>query len=191
MKKKDLITALIIGEISAWLIVIISKSFVERLPFWWLLLIALPILSGLGMLIALFFEKRSVVFYQFSKFFLVGLMNVLIDLGILSLLIVLFKADKGLWYSVFKGFSFSLATVNSYFWNKLWTFGTEKGKFDQFLIVSLIGLLINVGTASLIVNLVSVPFGLTAGAWAIIGALGGSLAGLTLNFLGYKFIVFK
>lgn len=191
MKKKDLITALIIGEISAWLIVIISKSLIERLPFWWLLLIILPVLSGLGMLIALFLEKRSVVFYQFSKFFLVGGMNVLIDLGILSLLIVLFKTDKGLWYSVFKGLSFLLATVNSYFWNKLWTFETEKGKFDQFLTVSLIGLLINVGTASLIVNLISIPFGLTASAWAIIGALGGSLAGLTLNFLGYKFIVFK
>ena len=145
-----------------------------------------------------------VVFYQFSKFFLVGVMNVLIDLGILSLLIVLFKMDKGLWNSVFKGFSFLLAAVNSYFWNrnwtfsertdfwnKLWTFGTEKGKFYQFLNVSLIGLLINVGTASLIVNLISIPFGLTANAWAIIGALGGSLAGLILNFLGYKLIVFK
>ena len=135
--------------------------------------------------------KKGDIFYQFSKFFLVGGMNVLIDLGILSLLIVLFKIDKGLWYSAFKGFSFLLATVNSYFWNKLWTFETEKGKFDRFLAVSLIGLLINVGTASLIVNLISIPFGLTAGAWAIIGALGGSLASLTLNFLGYKFIVFK
>ena len=143
--------------------------------------------------------KKGDIFYQFSKFFLVGGMNVLIDLGILSLLIVLFKIDKGLWYSAFKGFSFLLAAVNSYFWNKLWTFAPQRrirrgggsAGFGQFLTVSLIGLLINVGTASLIVNLISIPFGLTAGAWAIIGALGGSLASLTLNFLGYKFIVFK
>jgi len=57
----------------------------------------------------------QVVLRQFSKFFLVRGMNVLIDLGILSLLIVLFKIDKGLWYSAFKGFSFLLATINSYF----------------------------------------------------------------------------
>ena len=135
--------------------------------------------------------KKGDIFYQFSKFFLVGGMNVLIDLGILSLLIVLFKTDKGLWYSVFKGFSFLLATINSYFWNKNWTFETKKGKFDQFLVISLIGLLINVGTASLIVNLISIPFGLTTGVWAIISALGGSAIGLIWNFLSYKFIVFK
>ena len=70
--------------------------------------------------------KKEDIFYQFSKFFLVGGMNVLIDLGILSLLIVLFKIDKGLWYSAFKGFSFLLAAVNSYFWNKLWTFAPQR-----------------------------------------------------------------
>ena len=131
MKKKDFITALIIGEISAWLIILISKNFIENFPLWWLLPIILPILCGGGMMIALFFEKRSIAFYQLSKFFLVGGMNVLVDLGILNLLIFASGIAAGLWYSVFKGISFLVAATNSYFWNKHWTFETERGFIRQ------------------------------------------------------------
>ncbi len=128
---------------------------------------------------------------QFTKFFLVGAMNTLIDLGILNLLIFASGISFGLWYSVFKGVSFLIATTNSYFWNKRWTFESSQKKFSQFLIISTIGFVINVGVASFLVNLIGPQASLTVKVWANVGALAGSAIGLMWNFLGYKFIVFK
>ena len=155
------------------------------------------------MMVALFFEKRLAILYQFAKFFLVGGLNVLVDLGVLNLLILVSAVSSGLGYSVFKGISFLVAVTNSYFWNKNWTFKKDgillhssipenkKGEFGQFLVVSAIGFLINVLTASLVVNLVGPQFGLNVKTWANVGALMGSVVGLLWNFIGYKFIVFK
>jgi putative flippase GtrA len=191
MPRKDLIAALVIGEICSWLMLFIAKNLVKSLPGWWLLPIVFPILCALGMLVALLFEKRLAILYQFAKFFLVGGMNTLVDLGILNLLIFFSGISSGLVYSLFKGTSFLVATTNSYIWNKLWTFNSTKGKFSQFLVVSAIGFVINVGIASLVVNLVGPQFNLAAKTWANVGAIMGSVIGLLWNFVGYKFVVFK
>jgi putative flippase GtrA len=128
---------------------------------------------------------------QFTKFFLVGTMNTLVDLGILNLLILISGISSGLEYSVFKGISFLVATTNSYFWNKRWTFKSSQKKFNQFLIISTIGFVINVGVASFLVNLIGPQAGLTTKVWANIGAISGSITGLLWNFVGYKYIVFN
>jgi putative flippase GtrA len=199
MPRKDLIAALVIGEICSWLMLFIAKNLVKSLPGWWLLPIVFPILCALGMLVALLFEKRLAILYQFAKFFLVGGMNTLVDLGILNLLIFFSGISSGLVYSLFKGTSFLVATTNSYVWNKLWTFAPQRrirrgggsAEFGQFLVVSAIGFVINVGIASLVVNLVGPQFNLTAKTWANVGAIMGSVIGLLWNFVGYKFVVFK
>ena len=191
MFKKDIIVSLVIGEICAWLMLLISQNLLANFSFWWLVPIVFPLLCAAGMLVALFFEKRFFLLYQFAKFFLVGGLNVLVDLGVLNLLIFVSTISSGLWYSIFKGSSFLVATANSYFWNKGWTFKSSQNKFGQFLIVSAIGFLINVLTASLVVNLIGPQLGLNSKVWANVGALTGSVVGLIWNFLGYKFIVFK
>jgi len=202
-KQKDIICAMIIGEISAWLMLAIAKNIIRSLPFWWLLPIVSPILCGLGMVIALAFKKRLAVLYQFAKFILVGGLNFLIDLGVLNLLISTSGIKAGVWYSVFKGISFLIATANSYFWNKLWTFQpltsllhnnevkNANKEFGQFLMVSIVGFLINVGVASLIVNIIGSPLTVKPEIWANVGAMTGSIAGLMWNFIGYKLIVFR
>lgn len=128
---------------------------------------------------------------QFAKFFLVGLLNTLIDLGSLNLLILVSGIGSGLWYSAFKGASFLIATANSYYWNKRWTFKSNQKKFGKFLVISAVGFVINVGVASFLVNLIGPQANLTIKVWANVGAITGSLIGLMWNFLGYKFIVFK
>ena len=201
--RKDIIVSLIIGEISAWLMLVIFKNLVWPLPAWWLLPIVFPLLCAAGMWLAIFLGKRLAVLYQLAKFILVGGMNTLVDLGILNLLIFVFSISSGLGYSAFKGVSFLAATTNSYFWNRIWTFSKngpllhssrpekETGKFGQFLVISTIGFLINVGVASLVVNFIGPQFGLAIKTWANVGALVSSLLGLAWNFLGYKFVVFK
>lgn len=132
---------------------------------------------------------------QAIKFVLVGTLNTIVDLGVLNLLIFISGVASGLGYTAFKGVSFILAVINSYFFNKFWTFksrgGAAKREFVQFFVVSVIGFGINVGVASLVVNIIGVKLGIAPKIWANIGAVCATLAAMTWNFLGYKFIVFK
>lgn len=145
------------------------------------------------------FIKKYPIVPQFIKFSLIGFMNFFIDIGVLNLEMYVSGKSSGLYYTFFKAFSFLCAVVFSYFFNKYWTF-RDKTKtqpvrqFSQFLFVSIIGMLINVGTASTIVNYVApkITFITLAGkVWGNLGAVGGSAAGLIWNFIGYKFWVFK
>lgn len=197
MEKSDLIIALIIGGIIGWFGLGILKNLELEIKIWYWIL--LPIFSSffcLGFLwIACFLGKKFLVIWQLSKFILVGVLNTFIDLGVLNLLILVSGIASGLPYSIFKGLSFIVAVTNSYFWNRFWTFekslGIKGKEYTHFLIISIIGFLINVGTASTIVNLIGPQFGLTSKIWANVGAIGAALVGMSWNFLGYKFIVFK
>ena len=139
------------------------------------------------------------IVFQAGKFVLVGGLNTLIDLGALNVLMFLSDIKTGVWFSVFKGISFTAAVVNSYILNKFWTFkstGAEKkGKeFVQFLIVSIFGFGINVGVATLVVNVISPQFpysGVSEVIWANIGAISATFCAMAWNFIGYKFFVFK
>lgn len=195
MKKSDMLAALVIGEVCAWLILAVFKNLRVDLPLVWALPVVLPILSLAGLWAAYFLGKKISVLWQVAKFGLVGILNTLMDLGILNFLIFISGIAEGLPFTVFKGASFSLAVINSYFWNKFWTFrgkGTATGKeFIQFLLVSVTGFGINVGLASLVVNFVGPQFGLTKELWANVGALAAVSLSMVWNFAGYKFIVFK
>ena len=117
-------------------------------------------------------------------------------LGILNFLMWTSGIASGVLYSVFKGSSFALATVNSYFWNKFWAFEkkeTEKtGKeFLQFFSVAGLGFLIHLSVATLLVNVVGPQFGLSEKIWANLAAIVAIFFGFSWNFFGYKFLVFK
>lgn len=150
-------------------------------------------------------EKNKIknLIQQFSKFFLVGIMNTGVDLVILNTLMFLSGIASGLGYSLQKAVSFLGAVTFSYFLNKYWTFQdkskeSEGKKMSQFFAVSFIGMLINVGTASLVVNYLQTPIAtalnlpeLDPKLWGTFGALCGTAVGLFWNFIGYKLWVFK
>jgi putative flippase GtrA len=86
--------------------------------------------------------------------------------------------------------------INSYVWNKFWSFDKKSAdnlgkEFTQFLIISSIGLLLNVGITAFVVNIIGAPTGFSEKAWANVGGLTASVLVLTWNFVGYKFFVFK
>ena len=199
MKKRDVISAFIIGEISALIFLLILR-FLEVSPliinFANFFPIILPVLSITGVYIISLFEKRWPALFQAGKSFLVGILNTFIDLGILNLLMWVSGIASGSLYSTFKGLSFACATVNSYFWNKFWVFEKREmekaGKeFLQFCLIAGIGFLINLSVASFLVNVIGPRFGLSEKIWANVGALIAVFFGFSWNFLGYKFIVFK
>lgn len=140
---------------------------------------------------------------QFAKFFLVGVMNTGVDLVILNIEMILTGVATGVGYSIQKAVSFLGAVTFSYFINKHWTFkdntkGDEGKKMSQFFAVSFVGMLINVGTASLVITYLQTPITNILGLpvldpkiWGTFGALCGTAVGLFWNFIGYKLWVFK
>ena|SRR3990167_3993329 len=134
---------------------------------------------------------------QFGKFAVVGVANTLVDLAVLTFLIYLEPSGRaGVLYALFKAIAFIIANLNSYLFNKFWTFKGEGGEkktsveFSQYFIVSVIGMLINVGVATAVVTYVIPPFSMLEKYWPQVGALFGTAFGLIWNFVGYKFVVF-
>jgi len=200
-RKSDILASLIIAEADALLLLFILKTIKVQLPpilapFLPFLPLILPFLALFYIFVGSLFKKRFSAVFQFFKFTLTGSLNTFIDFAVLNLLIQAFQLASGWYFSFFKIISFSCSAVNSYFWNKFWTFKKKETKvgtkeFSQFYLITGISFLINVGLASLIVNVIGPQFGLSETLWANVGALGGVLGAFIWNFLGYKFIVFK
>ncbi|MFH1129264.1 MAG: GtrA family protein [Patescibacteria group bacterium] len=196
MKKKDLVVVFILSEIIAvFLSFILTVNKFDLFPAWFLFIIV-PILAIIANFIASFVGKKIPIIFQLARYFTVGIANTVVDIGILSLLMLISGIAEGNAYSVFKGISFIIAVVHSYLWNRSWTFGATRTKktkqeFSQFFIISIIVFIINVSIASLIVNMIGPQFGVSKELWATIGACIGSVVSLVCNFMGYKLIVFK
>lgn len=178
-----------------------AKFWPAIVPFF---LLATPI----GLRIAFFIGQKIAIVYQVAKFGLIGVLNTLVDLGVLAFITLLFgsyfqiKSTDILigtitFYSIYKSISFIIANISSYFWNKYWTFDQGKKKqskseFIQFFAVSIVGFLINVFVATFVFKVViGSLINLTDGQIGLIGAAFGSIAGLAWNFIGYKLWVFK
>lgn len=208
--------AAVIGEIAAWLLLVLGRALINPEAYdkfsgpLYLLPVVLPIVCAVCFYIAFLISKKISVIYQVAKFALVGGLNTLVDWGILAFLIFFFRkffitepeevlfavfSVTIIFYSLYKAVSFVLATLNSYIWNKFWTFKrqakeTVSKELTQFIIVSIIGFLINVGIASGIFKFIAPAGGLNPDQWGIIAAVFATAVSMIWNFLGYKFIVF-
>lgn len=162
------------------------------------------VLTLLGLVIASWIARRIPAIWQIAKFVVIGGLNTLVDLGILTWLSSVALPAETPWltvlgatiafYSLYKAISFILANINSYYWNKYWTFHANDSsrpatEFTSFFAVSIIGFIINLSVASAIFHLVHLA--LTSNQIGLLAAAIGSIAGLAWNFLGYKFFVFK
>jgi putative flippase GtrA len=132
---------------------------------------------------------------KFIRFALVGVVNTLIDLGILNLLIFIFGVVQPLSFSIFKGISFVCALVNSYFMNKNFTFESKENSpktFSLFVFYSLIGFLVNVASSSFMFSfLEGSQLDLNTHILATISGIFGTVLGLAVNYISYNFLVFK
>lgn len=160
-----------------------------------LIVLLFTIFADFALFIVSLLAKLIPIVLQVAKFAAIGALNTLLDLGILNILILISGVAVGYWYSLFKACSFIIANINSYFWNKHWTFGiSDKAnvkEFGEFLAVSLVGFGLNIASASLVVNVITAPQNISPERWANIGALSATVISLIWNFIGYKFFVFK
>ncbi len=202
-RKSDILSSIILGEMVAVFLILISKNLERDIPILdilikskWLIFLLVPALATLGVYVTFHLGRRRPVLFQFGKFITIGLSNTAIDFGILNLLILLTNVERGYLYSLFKAFSFIVAVTNSYLWNKFWAFESPETKgtgkqFIQFIIISGVGFGINVASASFVVNVIGPVGEISPRLWANIGAFAAIVISIFWNFLGYKFIVFK
>ncbi|MEK7078284.1 MAG: GtrA family protein [Patescibacteria group bacterium] len=190
--KRDAVLSLIVGFLVGVFMLSVIKNLEIALPInKYVILVSFPILSLVGIYV---FYRISLVWrpfiFQFGKFFVVGGLNTFMDLGILNFLILITDITVGVWFSVFKAISFIITVVNSFFWNKYWTF-QKSGNFFLFFLVVSGSFLLNVGIASVMVNIIGHPANISPKLWDNIAALSSLVLVLTWNFLGMKYIVFK
>lgn len=208
MKKNDVVVSAVIGELVAiyflWAFGELNSVSVKfGLPqgsIFWILPISFPILAVAGLWIAYILGKKIKLIFQIAKYFLTGAFVTLVDLGILKFLMAASGITSGIIYSVFKGTSATIAFLTKFFGAKAWVFeksGKEQKKeekiveFGSFVVVSVIGIAINVGAASFIVNMIPPQAGLSSQSWGSIGGIGAAFVSYLWNFFGYKYFVFK
>lgn len=162
-------------------------------------LIFFALLAPIALLIASWIGKKLPVIYQFAKFAAVGSLNSSIDLGILNLQTLLWGGDPRFLstslFFIFKSVSFLAATTNSFFWNKMWTFGdrehTTSGTLVKFYVITAITYALNTGVATGL-KVIGPMGGVPANVWVnVLAPVCGILVALFANFFSYKFLVFK
>ncbi|MDZ7798481.1 MAG: GtrA family protein [Patescibacteria group bacterium] len=123
---------------------------------------------------------------QLIKFGIVGFIGTAIDVGFLNLLHQVFEVMVYLAATI----SFILAVINNFVLNKYWTFKDKKAylakshvQFFQFIFVSVIGLLINLGLMYLLIEYFGFWYN-----WAKLGAI---IVVLFWNFFANKFWTFR
>lgn len=197
MKRSDVIAGAVAGFLIAILAIAVLANLAVRLGVLrWALVILLPMFTVAGLAIASWLAKFWQPLWQIAKFLVTGALNTLVDFGVLNFLIYLTGITAGIWFVFFKSISFIGAVTNSFFWNKWWTFEDRARlgvgrQYVKFITVSTVVFFVNVGVASLVVNVVGPQWGIDPKIWANIGALAASIVSFAGNFLGYKFLVFK
>lgn len=199
MRKKDTIFAIVCGLAVAWIAADFFKG-PEGYPGWFFFFIV-PALSVIGLWLVDLIGKKILFVKQAGRFALAGAFADVIDIKVFQLLFLLAPFSL-----VFKGISFLIATVVKYLANKHWAFPARIGYAEgvaggrkndiikeliQFFVVTLGGLILNVGSFYYFTKIMGPQFSMPVKAWTELSIIFSALVVAIWNFSGYKFIVFK
>ncbi|OGD86369.1 hypothetical protein A2870_00630 [Candidatus Curtissbacteria bacterium RIFCSPHIGHO2_01_FULL_41_11] len=194
MSKKDSLLSAAAGlGVAVFLVpTLLNTNIGSKIPLFPLSLLALPVFTYGGMFVASIIGRSFPILWQLAKFALVGVLNTAIDFGALNFLIARTGVVSGPLIIALNATSFSLAVINSYFWNKGWVFPEgKKSNFLTFFAVTLVGLAINSGVVFILTTFVSPVFVTSSKLWANLAKVLATGLSLVWNFLGYRLIVFK
>jgi putative flippase GtrA len=194
---RDVAIALLVGFLTGALAIPVAINLAIPIRLRPILLpFIFALLFAIALIVARLVVGRIPWLFEFTKFSLVGVLNSGVDFGVLNSLILVTSLASGGAFLAFKSISVTLGIINSYIWNKFWTFDASKTsdarrELTAFMLVTVAAVTVNVLGADVIVNVIGAPRGFSPKVWANIGAISG--AGLTLftNFFGYKFFVFR
>lgn len=198
--KKDFFLVSIIGVLFGLFAIPILENI--KPPHWQLnlytgsfLVFGFLLLANFALAVGGVVGKKFPAFWQFTKFGASGSLNAALDVGLLNLLSLIFQIFSGPLLALLNAVSLFVAFNNSYLWNKLWVFQTEKGfwfsEYLKFFFATLVGAIVGSATVYIITTFINAPAGISEQIWENI-AKGISIPlVIAANFTLYKFVVFK
>ena len=128
---------------------------------------------------------------QISIFAIIGIINTFVDAVFLNVLLIFVGQVGTVGYAVLKAISFTFANINSYILNSRFTFGTSRNytSFVSFFTATLAGMLVNIGISSLVFFFARSMMNQSLA--ANIGLVIGTGASMVINFILYKYVVFR
>ena len=206
--KKDLWLAILAGEIVTWLSLptlknlkvldILTERRISLTGFviFWVLFIPLGAIAGLGAFYFLAKYKNQIGFFQLGKYGVIGVLNTFLNAGVFNLLIFTTDISAGITVDLFFAVAFIVTIINSFIWNKYWSFEEKKtetiaGEALRFFGISAAVAIVNIGVLHVIINIIGAPAGLDSKIWANAALAFTIITAFLGNFFGYKFFVFK
>ena len=206
--KKDLWLAILAGEIVTWLSLptlknlkvldILTERRISLTGFviFWVLFIPLGAIAGLGAFYFLAKYKNQIGFFQLGKYGVIGVLNTFLNAGVFNLLIFTTDISAGITVDLFFAVAFIVTIINSFIWNKYWSFEERKtetiaGEALRFFGISAAVAIVNIGVLHVIINIIGAPAGLDSKIWANAALAFTIITAFLGNFFGYKFFVFK
>lgn len=129
------------------------------------------------------YQKYKKGFWHFVKFQCVGVLNFFVDLGVFTLL----NTVVGLNAVPSNIISYSCGIINSFFWNRYWTFKVKLKFFSfdflKFIFVNLVSLGVNTLAVYILVDLYQLN--------PTLSKLIATAFSFTVNFAGNKLLVFR
>ncbi len=139
--------------------------------------------------------KRSLanLLLQLLRFCIVGGLNTFVDVLVFNLLVLgLPTQDTGL-LVIYNSLAYLLGAVNSFCWNKLWTFqqrsSTTNTQLARFALVTSLGILCNDAFLWLATTLLT-SFSLTSFLWVNVAKVSAIAGSVCVSYLGMRFSVF-
>lgn len=161
----------------------------------WMFYVLFPFGEAIGYFVVISLFQRIRILVEASRFAIVGFLNFVVDAGALAILSATTGIYSGVGIVPLNMVAATIAFLNSYYWNRTFTFQSRVdasvGEFGSFLFVSAIGVLINSAVVFAITTFV-VPFnGITEARLVTLAKVAATFVSLFWNFFGYKFIVFQ
>ena len=135
--------------------------------------------------------RKLLFIFQAAKHLLVGAAATVVDLKLFELGTFIFFGPI-----TSKVISFLLSTFIKYLGNKYWAFQKSEQEhvpkeLTQFFLVTVVGLLIDVGFFYYFTKIMGPQFSLELVIWTKVSVLFAAIIAAFWNFIGYKFFVFK
>lgn len=166
-------------------------------PAW---ILFMPFIGIIGAVLAIWlgqvFSKWTKIIAQFSKFAVVGVLNVSINFGFLNFMSLVTGVTGGLLIATYNVPGTIIAAVNSYLWNKFWVFKTNDGKslfyhFPKFTALIFLDIFVNSFILIIFTSYIHPIFGISDALWLNMTKVLATALVMFINFFGYKFIVFR
>jgi len=197
IRKKDFYLVSLIGFSVGWLILPTAFNLGLKInPA--LILVSVfgfSVLAPLILSVIYYFARFWPGLRQFGKFCAVGALNTFLGFSVLNLFMHFTGITRGVFYSLFLAAAFLVSAVNSYFWNKFWSFESQTAaspsEFSRFLLFTFVGLLINNAAASFLNNVIGPLGGVKPVIWANVSAFSAIAVSFLWNFFSYRCLIFK